>query len=144
MFLNYCKDGDCWVCIRTVGITIYWLIAQSTYCTVNSNVLTSYTVNSNVLIAQSIPIYLFIAQSIPMYLLVIAQSNPIVSISHLLGICRNYCEFSLHGILLSKVWQGCGILSLLTFTFSKTFKSRIDAWLLFYPISFYIALAHTC
>ena len=45
MFENYCKDGDCYVGIRTVGITFYLLIAQS------------------------IPMYSLLTQSIPIYLL---------------------------------------------------------------------------
>ena len=103
MFQNYRKDGDCYVGIRTVGITIYLLIAQSipmyllltqsipiyllhsqfqcTYLLHNQFQCTYYTVNSNVLIVQSIPIYLFIAQSIPVYLL-IAQSVPIILLTY--------------------------------------------------------------
>lgn len=140
MFENYCKDGDCYVGIRTVGITFYLLIAQS----IPMYSLLTQSIPLCLLIAQSIPIYLFTAQSIPMYLLhsqfqctyllysqfqlfylLIAQSIPIVPIPsiYFLLICHNYCEFSLHGILLSKVCQGCGILSLLTFTISKTFKN---------------------
>lgn len=140
MFENYCKDGDCYVGIRTVGITFYLLIAQS---------IPMYS-----LLTQSIPIYLLHSQfhcayllhnqfqftcllhsqfqctyllysQFQLFYLLIAQSIPIVPIPsiYFLLICHNYCEFSLHGILLSKVCQGCGILSLLTFTISKTFKN---------------------
>ena len=149
MFQNCGKDGDCYVGIRSVRITIYLLHSQfqCTYflhCQFQYNY---YTVNSYILIiltAQSIPIYLlhsqfqctYLLQSIPMHLLLtqsipiyllhsqfqytcytyctvnsnllIAQSIPIVPIpsSYLLGICHNYCEFSLCGILLSKVCPG--------------------------------------
>ena len=159
MFQNCGKDGDCYVGIRSVRITIYLLHSQFqctyflhcqfqyNYYTVNSYILIILTAQSipiyllhsqfqctyllqsipmHLLLTQSIPIYLLhsqfqytyytyctvnsnllIAQSIPIYLL-IAQSIPIVPIpsSYLLGICRNYCEFSLCGILLSKVCPG--------------------------------------
>ena len=63
MFQNCRKNGDCYVGIRTVGITIYLLIAQSIPMYLLQSIsmhlqCTSYTVNSNLLIAQSIPMYL--------------------------------------------------------------------------------------
>ena len=89
MFQNCGKDGDCYVGIRSVRITIYLLHSQfqCTYflhCQFQYNY---YTVNSYILIiltAQSIPIYLlhsqfqctYLLQSIPMHLL-LTQSIPI-------------------------------------------------------------------
>ena len=148
MFENYCKDGDCYVGIRTVGITFYLLIAQSipmyslltqsipiyllhsqfhcayllhnqfqftcllhsqfqcTYCTVNSNVLTYCTVSSNYFT------YLLHSQfqSCP-FLLAICWAFVIIIVNSL---CVAFCY--------KRFVQGCGILLLLTFTFSKTFK----------------------
>ena len=64
--------------------------------------------------------------------------------SYLLGICHNDCEFSVHGILLSKVCQGCGILSLLTFTFSKTFKKENGCMVGCCSLQIYIVLHCPC
>ena len=120
-----------------------------TYRTVNSSVLTSYTVNSNILIAQSIPMYLLmhnqfqcnyciinsnvlIAQSIPLYLFT-AQSIPMYLLHSqlelcpfLLAICWAFVIIIANSLCVAFCYQrfaqGCGILSLLTLTFSKTFK----------------------
>ena len=98
-YTYYTVDSNILIILIAQSIPIYLLHSQfqCTYCTINSNVLIYCTVNSNLLITQSIPIYLLIAQSIPIV--------PIPS-SYLLGICHNYCEFSLRGILLSKVCPG--------------------------------------
>ena len=174
MFQNCGKDGDCYVGIRSVRITIYLLHSQfqCTYflhCQFQYNY---YTVNSYILIiltAQSIPIYLlhsqfqctYLLQSIPMHFLhsqfqytyytvnsniliiLIAQSIPIYllhsqflftyllhsqfqSCPFLLAICWAFVIIIVNSLRVAFCYQrfvqGCGILLLLTFTFSKTFK----------------------
>ena len=158
MFQNCGKDGDCYVGIRSVRITIYLLHSQF-QCTyflhcqfqynyytvnsyiliiltaqsvpmylliaVNSNALTSYTVNSNILIiliAQSIPIYLLHSQFLFTYLL----HSQFQSCPFLLAICWAFVIIIVNSLCVAFCYkrfvQGCGILLLLTFTFSKTFK----------------------
>ena len=184
MFQNCGKDGDCYVGIRSVRITIYLLHSQfqCTYflhCQFQYNY---YTVNSYILIiltAQAIPIYLlhsqfqctYLLQSIPMHLLLtqsipiyllhsqfqytyytyctvnsnllIAQSIPIYllhsqflftyllhsqfqSCPFPLAICWAFVLIIVNSLCVAFCYQrfvqGCGILLLLTFTFSKTFK----------------------
>ena len=127
MFQNCGKDGDCYVGIRSVRITIYLLHSQfqCTYflhCQFQYNY---YTVNSYILIiltAQSIPIYLLHSQFLFTYLL----HSQFQSCPFLLAICWAFVIIIVNSLCVAFCYkrfvQGCGILLLLTFTFSKTFK----------------------